>query len=574
MAQSGRKYLEKDSKICGRYVLKKLLKTEAVGITYGAIDQLNHRKVALFEYFPQGMCERDHIFYNQVRVTDYNKSQIYYEGKHAIVECALTMMKFHHEKGILSVLEYMEMNNTVYIVYEYEKGVSLADYISKEGPIPEQDLLAKMDPVIEAVKELHKSGLAHGNITPDTLKVTGEGNILIDDFGGILQNLLPQALKTGKVRYSADPVYDISMLAECIYFGLSGVRPPVRRERESGIRARRLDTFEYPVSGYVADAVDRALSGDRRSGYNSVKEFAAHLHNSVYVKSDEEKKAAARTPVRQKQAAVPAAGRNTKPAGTLQEMLANLEKQRAQQEKERKKQKRTPLRTEKKQKSTKEKKGKKARPFRVLILIYLVYLFFSIIRAAGGLQLPHFSKPDLFRKDYSYEDHQTETEIDISVMTIDGQNYTLPVKLEDFVETGWTVYEDVVSEESLYQFKPLKKDTLTTLILVRNDKRVYLDYQAKEDGLYATSILPQTMGFYGLEENTVSLDGMDLYHISKRELEEYLEVSLGPDDYCMYEDPNGIVMQAFYDDGKLSFFTLGFNDYNPYFPEMTEGQEL
>ena len=170
MAQARRKYLEKDSKICGRYVLRKLLKTEPIGITYGAVDQLNRRKVAIFEYFPQGMTERDHIFCNQVRVIDYNKSQVYYQGKHAIVECALTMMKYHHEKGIISVLEYMEMNNTVYIVYEYEKGVSLADYVSSKGPFPEAEFITKMEPVIEAVKELHKSGLAHGNITPDTLK--------------------------------------------------------------------------------------------------------------------------------------------------------------------------------------------------------------------------------------------------------------------------------------------------------------------------------------------------------------------------------------------------------------------
>ncbi|MBR0381584.1 MAG: protein kinase [Eubacterium sp.] len=570
MAQARRKYLEKDSKICGRYVLRKLLKTEPIGITYGAVDQLNRRKVAIFEYFPQGMTERDHIFCNQVRVIDYNKSQVYYQGKHAIVECALTMMKYHHEKGIISVLEYMEMNNTVYIVYEYEKGVSLADYVSSKGPFPEAEFITKMEPVIEAVKELHKSGLAHGNITPDTLKVTETGSIMINDFGGILQKLLPESLSYGMPGYSITPSNDISMLAECIYFGLSGVRPPVRRERERGIRPRDLDTYEMPVSRYVADAVSRAMSAERGGGYSSVKEFSAHLHNSVYVKSDKEKKAAPPPPVPRP---LPAS-QPRKPAGTLQEMLENLEKQKKEQERNKKNRKKTTSPNEKKQTRKKEKKPGRARPLRLLIMIYVFYFIISMLRTAGGCHMPHITRPDLPGKKYTYTDHQAKTQKSFIELNIDGEPYTMPADLQEFVTKGWIVYEGDPRDNKQYDFGPLKKEEITSLVLTRNDQNINLEYYSKESGMYAISSQPYSMAIYSPEENMVSLGDLDLYDISKRQLENYLDVDVKPDDYAVYTDPYGISMTAFYTDGRLSFVTFSFRDFNSGSPAGTDNQEL
>ena len=62
------------------------------------------------------------------------------------------------------VFDYFEENNTAYIVMEYIDGVLLKDYLEKQGALSPDIAMTIIEPVVEALKKIHASGLYTGTI--------------------------------------------------------------------------------------------------------------------------------------------------------------------------------------------------------------------------------------------------------------------------------------------------------------------------------------------------------------------------------------------------------------------------
>ncbi len=165
--------LETGSVIYLKYKVEKVIGQGGFGITYLAYDEKLGRKVAIKEYFPDGIASRTG---NKVTVPPTLENKKNMEG---FIEEARAIAKLK-SSGIVDVYDIIEENGTVYIVMEYISGVPMS---SRLGKISEQDGLKYIRQVADAVKAIHNKGLLHQDIKPENIIIKDSGDIKIIDFG-------------------------------------------------------------------------------------------------------------------------------------------------------------------------------------------------------------------------------------------------------------------------------------------------------------------------------------------------------------------------------------------------------
>jgi len=62
------------------------------------------------------------------------------------------------------------------------EGETLADRIAR-GPIPLEEALTIAKQIAEAVEAAHEKGIVHRDLKPANIKLTGDGNVKVLDFG-------------------------------------------------------------------------------------------------------------------------------------------------------------------------------------------------------------------------------------------------------------------------------------------------------------------------------------------------------------------------------------------------------
>jgi serine/threonine protein kinase len=84
---------------------------------------------------------------------------------------------------ILQILDYGELENTVYLVMPYMAGGSLADMIVRGGAVAPPLAAAVCTQVSAGLDYAHRHGVVHRDIKPDNILFDEDGNALITDFG-------------------------------------------------------------------------------------------------------------------------------------------------------------------------------------------------------------------------------------------------------------------------------------------------------------------------------------------------------------------------------------------------------
>lgn len=222
----------------GRYWIGEVLGQGGFGITYAAWDVKQKRRVAIKELFPANDVKRAADRHSIV-VADCQKS--YFSGIYRCFEQeARTLINLQKLDGVVSLYHVFGENNTAYYAMEYLDGVTLRDFLTKNGPMSWDALAPMMRVLLNALGELHSQGIIHRDISPDNIFLTRDGYVRLIDFGSartyrgnnhftvyLKQCFAPweQYLVDGK----QGPWTDIYSISVTMYYALSGVLPPVHR---------------------------------------------------------------------------------------------------------------------------------------------------------------------------------------------------------------------------------------------------------------------------------------------------------------------------------------------------------
>ena len=144
--------------LAGKYLVGTVLGEGGFGITYMGYDLNMQVRIAIKEYFPVELVSRDTTSMTGDRVISLSgdKSATYQQGLKKYVSEAQNVSQFSEMPGVVSVKDFFYENETAYIVMEYIEGISLKDYLKEQGGrLPEEESLAIIKPVLEALVKIH-----------------------------------------------------------------------------------------------------------------------------------------------------------------------------------------------------------------------------------------------------------------------------------------------------------------------------------------------------------------------------------------------------------------------------------
>ncbi len=229
----------------GKYLVGRVLGEGGFGITYLGWDLNLDLKVAIKEYYPSGFVTRENTVTTTVTPFSGDKREAFFNGLDKFVGEAKSLAKFYSLPGVVSVKDFFKENGTGYIVMEYVEGITLKQYLKKEGgKLPVFQVLEWVKPLIKSLTQMHEKGIIHRDISPDNIMITTDGEIKLLDFGAARDistdgaKSLSVLLKPGyapeeqyRTRGQQGPWTDVYALCATIYKAITGQTPPESMER-------------------------------------------------------------------------------------------------------------------------------------------------------------------------------------------------------------------------------------------------------------------------------------------------------------------------------------------------------
>jgi serine/threonine protein kinase len=270
-----------------RYMLGTLLGNGGFSNTYIGWDQLLKTKVAVKEYMPAEIVERNRDN-GSIRPIGMSYGEIFEKGKKTFLDEARVLASFEDVPGIVNIRDFFKENNTAYLVMEYLEGVSLHEHLLKlpKKRLPEKEAVRVLLPVIQTLKTVHRTGLIHRDISPDNIIITKEGIIKLIDFGACREfEKANNRTKTIIVKqgYAPPEQYakngnqgewtDIYALGATFYKLLTGKTPPDSLDRMMGTENKSISKPGIIISKKNEEAINKAMSIEPSARFKNVHMF-------------------------------------------------------------------------------------------------------------------------------------------------------------------------------------------------------------------------------------------------------------------------------------------------------------
>ncbi|WP_159438080.1 serine/threonine protein kinase [Massiliimalia massiliensis] len=278
----------------GRYLVGKVLGIGGFGITYLGYDLTLEIKVAIKEYMPSALATR-HPDHYSVALTGRVEQDFQY-GMERFLDEAKILAKLQSTPHIVSVQNYFKENGTAYFVMEYIDGMSLKAYLSKNGDkIPCDQAIAILQPIMEALIQVHAMNLLHRDISPDNIYITAKGESRLLDFGAARFALgdgksVSVILKHGyapEEQYSSHgnqgPWTDVYAMGATLYRCITGQLPPDSVERIHGDAMKTPSELGFRISAHVENAIMKALAVKTEDRFPNMEAFISALSGRVSV---------------------------------------------------------------------------------------------------------------------------------------------------------------------------------------------------------------------------------------------------------------------------------------------------
>ncbi len=260
------------------------------GITYIGYDMLLEYRVAVKEFFPDEMVDRSDDG-KTVLVLDEVNSEEYQRETTAYLREARILAEFSKFPGIVAIKDLFYENNTGYLIMEFLESGNLRKYIDKHGGwLGVQESLDLMEPVINILGKLHKSGLIHRDISPDNIMMDEDGQVKLIDFGGSKKlGVSSQQVFLGKWGFAPleqmlskiseqGPWTDIYGICATLYCMMTGDVPQSSYERNEKDELIDISQYTITIDKKVAAAIMKGLSMDAADRQQSIDELYKGLY--------------------------------------------------------------------------------------------------------------------------------------------------------------------------------------------------------------------------------------------------------------------------------------------------------
>lgn len=85
--------------------------------------------------------------------------------------------------NVVSVYDVNEFEGLYYIVMEYVDGITLKEYIEKNGRLPVKEATSISIQIAQGIEAAHNANIIHRDIKPQNILISREGKIKVTDFG-------------------------------------------------------------------------------------------------------------------------------------------------------------------------------------------------------------------------------------------------------------------------------------------------------------------------------------------------------------------------------------------------------
>ena len=249
------------------YRIERVLGAGGFGITYLAAETLIGRRVAIKEFLPGSIAGRaiDGASVHPLAPAD---AEMFRWGLKRFRNEARTLVSFRHPH-IVQVYRFFEANGTAYLVMAYEKGASLAELLKSRRTLPEAEIMALLEPLLDGVARVHAAGFLHRDIKPANIIVRADGGPALIDFGAARQSFGEKSQSSHAIvspgyapfeQYTSateqGPWTDIYSLGATLYCCVTGIRPVEAPDRVAGAPMRSAAEI---AGGHYSPALLRAI---------------------------------------------------------------------------------------------------------------------------------------------------------------------------------------------------------------------------------------------------------------------------------------------------------------------------
>jgi serine/threonine protein kinase len=282
--------------------LEEVLGVGGFGIVYKGRGIYFNELVAIKEYFPSSIAERDPDA--TVVPIDSNAEEVHALGLKKFVEEAKLLWNLStpsRHPNIVSVRSLFEIHGTAYIVMDFEDGVSLSKLLRQGQRWNERSLVNLVKPIAEGLDRAHRVGVLHRDIKPPNILINDNGRPVLIDFGSarfdtaeatsttVTFHTPPYAAIEQYVKtFPQGPWTDIYALGVVLYECITGKKPAEVLERMHGGAGQPLSEGEWPgYSRRFLTAVDAAMKVRPDERPQSIPDWLAMLESSGEDEDDE-----------------------------------------------------------------------------------------------------------------------------------------------------------------------------------------------------------------------------------------------------------------------------------------------
>ena len=170
----------------GKYKIERLLGQGGFGNTYSGYNTTFDERVAIKEFFMQGVNKRDDST-GDVSVSLMENVHQFEEQREKFKKEALRIRKLNNPH-IIKVHDLFEENGTVYYVMDYVDGENLAERLKRNGkPMSMQEVEIILPQILDALKTVHEASIWHLDLKPANIMIDKSGNVTLIDFGASKQ---------------------------------------------------------------------------------------------------------------------------------------------------------------------------------------------------------------------------------------------------------------------------------------------------------------------------------------------------------------------------------------------------